>query len=104
MPKPMFEFAFEGELLAFIVSGERLPLFALLPRRKPRTDASGGTVERPYRCTRHHQPHQRRLLRFAHDKTTGLGFVLAVSSPQLSLFYDSFDFIVLLINNIKIFN
>ena len=37
MPKPMFVFAFEGALLAFIVNGDRFVLFALLPRRKPRT-------------------------------------------------------------------
>ena len=33
----MFVFAFEGALLAFIVNGDRFVLFALLPRRKPRT-------------------------------------------------------------------
>ena len=33
----MFVFAFEGALLAFIVNGDRFMLFALLPRRKPRT-------------------------------------------------------------------
>lgn len=37
VPKPMFVFAFEGALLAFIVNGDRFVLFALLPRRKPRT-------------------------------------------------------------------
>jgi len=41
----MFVFAFEGELLAFIVNGDRFVLLALLPRRKPRTD---GTVQLPY--------------------------------------------------------
>lgn len=41
----MFEFAFEGALFAFIVSGDRFVLFALLPRRKPRTAA----VQLPYR-------------------------------------------------------
>ena len=45
LPKPMFVFAFEGALLAFIVNGDRFVLFALLPRRKPRTD---GTVQPPY--------------------------------------------------------
>jgi len=40
----MFVFAFEGELLAFIVIGDRFVLLALLPRRKPRTD---GTVQPP---------------------------------------------------------
>lgn len=34
----MFVFAFEGELLPFIVNGDRFVLLALLPRRKPRTD------------------------------------------------------------------
>ena len=33
----MFVFAFEGALFAFIVNGDRFVLFALLPRRKPRT-------------------------------------------------------------------
>ena len=37
LPKPMFVFAFEGALFAFIVNGDRFVLFALLPRRKPRT-------------------------------------------------------------------
>ena len=37
VPKPMFVFAFEGALFAFIVNGDRFVLFALLPRRKPRT-------------------------------------------------------------------
>lgn len=45
LPKPMFEFAFEGELFAFIVNGDRFVLLALLPRRKPRTD---GSVQPPY--------------------------------------------------------
>ena len=41
----MFVFAFEGELFAFIVNGDRFVLLALLPRRKPRTD---GSVQPPY--------------------------------------------------------
>jgi hypothetical protein len=41
----MFVFAFEGELFAFIVNGDRFVLLALLPRRKPRTD---GSVQLPY--------------------------------------------------------
>ena len=45
VPKPMFVFAFEGALLAFIVNGDRFVLLALLPRRKPRTD---GSVQPPY--------------------------------------------------------
>ena len=45
LPKPMFVFAFEGALLAFIVNGDRFVLLALLPRRKPRTD---GSVQPPY--------------------------------------------------------
>lgn len=36
----MFVFAFEGALLAFTVHGERFALFALLPRRNPRTERS----------------------------------------------------------------
>ena len=40
VPKPMFVFAFEGALLAFTVHGERFALFALLPRRNPRTERS----------------------------------------------------------------
>ena len=40
LPNPMFVFVFEGALLAFIVSGDRFVLFALLPRRKPRTSVS----------------------------------------------------------------
>ena len=46
--KPMFEFEFEGELLAFNVNGDRFELLALLPRRNPRT-------EREY-CSRHFPP------------------------------------------------
>ena len=38
--KPMFVFEFEGELLPFIVNGDRFELLALLPRRKPRTERS----------------------------------------------------------------
>lgn len=54
----MFEFAFDGALLAFIVSGDRLPLLALLPRRKPRTD---GTLQPPYwDCSLN--PHRQPLL------------------------------------------
>ena len=45
VPKPMFEFVFEGELFAFIVNGDRFVLLALLPRRKPRPDR---TVQPPY--------------------------------------------------------
>ena len=46
----MFEFAFDGALLPFTYSGDRFVLFALLPRRKPRT-----TVQPPYRYScRHH--------------------------------------------------
>ena len=36
----MFVFAFEGALLEFTVHGERFALFALLPRRNPRTERS----------------------------------------------------------------
>ena len=55
LPKPMFVFAFEGELLAFIVNGDRFVLLALLPRRKPRTD---GSVQPPYHPCERTQPHQ----------------------------------------------
>lgn len=48
VPKPMFEFAFEGALLAFTLSGDRLLLLALLPRIQPRTD-KGLEVQLPYR-------------------------------------------------------
>ena len=61
VPKPMFVFAFEGALLAFIVNGDRFVLLALLPRRKPRTD---GTVQLPYHPYERTQPHHRRVLRF----------------------------------------
>ena len=54
LPKPMFEFAFEGELLPFIVNGDRYVLFALLPRRKPRTPVSAAALL----CSKNYQPHQ----------------------------------------------
>lgn len=57
----MFVFAFEGELLAFIVNGDRFVLLALLPRRKPRTD---GSVQPPYHSYQRTQPHHRRVLPF----------------------------------------
>ena len=47
----MFEFAFEGELLAFIVNGDRFVLFALLPRRKPRTPVSAAALFQPHHLT-----------------------------------------------------
>ena len=50
----MFVFAFEGELLAFIVNGDRFVLFALLPRRKPRTSVSAAALS--FQRT---QPHHR---------------------------------------------
>ena len=59
----MFVFAFEGALLAFIVSGDRFALLALLPRRKPRTD---GTLQPPswLLCfySKDLNPHQQPLL------------------------------------------
>ena len=61
VPKPMFVFEFEGALLAFIVNGDRFVLFALLPRRKPRTSRDSAAALSFQRT----QPHQRRLLRFA---------------------------------------
>ena len=45
LPKPMFEFVFEGALLALTFNGDRFVLLALKPRRKPRTDR---TVQPPY--------------------------------------------------------
>jgi len=54
LPKPMFEFAFEGELLAFIVNGDRFELFALLPRRNPRTPVDAAA----FLCSKNSQPHQ----------------------------------------------
>lgn len=51
LPKPMFEFAFEGELLAFIVNGDRFVLLALLPRRKPRTPVSAAALFQPHHLT-----------------------------------------------------
>ena len=62
LPKPMFVFAFEGELLAFIVNGDRFVLLALLPRRKPRTD---GSVQPPYHSVKELNLTSSRLLRFA---------------------------------------
>ena len=53
LPKPMFEFAFEGELLAFIVNGDRFELFALLPRRNPRTPVDAAA----FLCSKNSQPH-----------------------------------------------
>ena len=60
VPKPMFVFAFEGALFALTYNGDRFVLFALLPRRKPRTSVSAAALS--FQRT---QPHQRRLLRFA---------------------------------------
>ena len=47
----MFEFAFEGELLPFIVNGDRFVLLALLPRRKPRTPVSAAALFQPHHLT-----------------------------------------------------
>lgn len=47
--KPMFEFEFEGELLPFIVNGDRFELLALLPRRKPRTERDIAAAIFPFR-------------------------------------------------------
>ena len=46
----MFEFVFEGALLPFTYNGDRFVLFALLPRRKPRT-----SVQPPYRYSCRHR-------------------------------------------------
>ena len=58
----MFVFAFEGELLAFIVNGDRFVLLALLPRRNPRTDR---TVQPPCHSVIELNLTSSRLLRFA---------------------------------------
>lgn len=58
----MFEFVFEGELLPFIVNGDRFVLLALLPRKKPRTDRS---VQLPYHSVIELNLTSSRLLRFA---------------------------------------
>ena len=50
----MFEFAFEGELLPFIVNGDRFVLLALLPRRKPRTPVSAAALSFCERTQPHH--------------------------------------------------
>ena len=47
--KPMFEFEFEGELLPFIVNGDRFVLLALLPRRNPRTERDIAAAIFPFR-------------------------------------------------------
>ena len=45
----MFEFEFEGELLPFIVNGDRFELLALLPRLKPRTERDIAAAIFPFR-------------------------------------------------------
>ena len=47
----MFVFAFDGELLPFIVNGDRFVLLALLPRRKPRTPVSAAALFQPHHLT-----------------------------------------------------
>ena len=44
LPNPMFVFAFEGALFALTYNGDRFVLFALLPRRKPRTSVSAAAL------------------------------------------------------------
>ena len=44
VPNPMFVFAFEGVLFALTYNGDRFELFALLPRRKPRTSVSAAAL------------------------------------------------------------
>ena len=63
LPKPMFEFVFEGELFAFIVNGDSFVLLALLPRKKPRTDRS---VQPPFHSVIELNLTSSRLLRFAY--------------------------------------
>lgn len=47
----MFEFVFEGALLPLTYNGDRFVLFALLPRRKPRTTS----VQPPYHSSCRHR-------------------------------------------------
>ena len=44
VPNPMFVFALEGALFALTYNGDRFELFALLPRRKPRTSVSAAAL------------------------------------------------------------
>ena len=69
----MFEFVFAGELLPFIVNGDRFVLFALLPRRQPRTDR---TVQLPYWPFHDLNLTSSRLLRFACPFGGWPGFLL----------------------------
>ena len=76
----MFEFAFEGELLPFIVNGDRIVLFALLPRRKPRTPVSAAA----FLCSKNSQPHQLAAtpIRLPH-LAAGLDFCFVDAGPHL---------------------
>jgi len=80
VPKPMFEFAFEGELLPFIVNGDRFVLLALLPRRKPRTPVSAAA----FLCSKNSQPHQLAAtpIRLPH-LAAGLDFCFVDAGPHL---------------------
>ena len=71
----MFVFAFEGELLPFIVNGDRFVLLALLPRRKPRTPVSAAAL---------FQPHQLAAtpIRLPH-LAAGLDFCFVDAGPHL---------------------
>ena len=84
LPKPMFVFAFEGALLAFIVNGDRFVLFALLPRRKPRTSRQCSRLIVPKNST---SPATATPIRLRH-LAAGLDFVYcgsgtaAIHKPQ----------------------
>jgi hypothetical protein len=76
----MFEFAFEGELLAFIVNGDRFVLLALLPRRKPRTPVNAAA----FLCSKNSQPHQLAAtpIRLPH-LAAGMDFCFVDAGPHL---------------------
>ena len=76
----MFVFAFEGELLPFIVNGDRFVLLALLPRRKPRTPVSAAAL---LSCERT-QPHQLAAtpIRLPH-LAAGMDFCFIDAGPHL---------------------
>ena len=80
LPPAMFVFAFEGELLAFIVNGDRFVLLALLPRRKPRTPVSAAA----FLCSKNSQPHQLAAtpIRLPH-LAAGLDFCFVDAGPHL---------------------
>ena len=48
LPKAMYVIAYEGVLFALTYNGDRFVLFALLPRRKPRTSVQCSRLIIPY--------------------------------------------------------